>query len=63
MESRELAESGNPTDGQPGDEDVYVVTHRFTCRPCPGCGEPHYIDGCLDCGYGIDGNFGNERCD
>ena len=31
---------------------VSVVTHHFTCRPCPGCGDPHYVDGCPKCGYG-----------
>ncbi len=31
------------------------VTHHFTCKPCPGCGDPHYVDGCLRCGHGIDG--------
>lgn len=42
---------------------VTVVTHAFTCSPCHGCGDPHYIDGCLKCGYGINGNFENERCE
>lgn len=36
-------------------KEIQSVTHYFTCRPCPGCGDPHYIDGCLGCGHGIDG--------
>lgn len=38
-----------------------TVTCVIVCKPCRGCGDPHYVDGCLKCGYGIDGNFGNER--
>ena len=56
MESEPM--ESEPTGGRP-DEAV----HTFTCSPCRGCGDPYYVDGCLECGYGIDGNFGNERCD
>jgi len=35
----------------------FVVEARIECRPCPGCGDPHYVDGCPGCGYGIDGRF------
>ncbi len=37
-----------------------VVTATFTCKQCPGCGDPYYIDGCPDCGYGIDGHYPRE---
>lgn len=41
-----------------GEEPVMVIAeHKFTCRMCPRCGDPYYIDGCRGCGYGIDGDF------
>lgn len=51
-----------PTGGRP-DEAVRTVKMYVTCSPCRRCGTPYYVDGCLKCGYGIDGNFGNEKCD
>ena len=35
----------------------WQVTAKIECRPCPGCGDPFYVDGCPKCGYGIDGDF------
>lgn len=37
------------------------ITKDGLIRPCPRCGDPHYIDGCLDCGYGIDGDYDLEN--
>lgn len=39
------------------DVDIHGVTVRVDCKPCEGCGEPFYVDGCLKCGNGIDGRF------
>lgn len=33
----------------------YILEH------CPGCGKKWYVDGCLDCGYGIDGHRGPQE--
>lgn len=30
-----------------------IIGYTFTCMSCRGCGDPFYIDGCRECGYGI----------
>ncbi len=40
---------------------VHTVTVKVVCKPCEGCGDPFYVDGCLRCGNGIDGHFVNRR--
>ncbi len=37
------------------------VTAKVVCKPCEGCGDPFYVDGCLKCGNGIDGRFVGRR--
>ena len=33
-----------------------VTEARIECKPCPGCGDPFYVDGCPKCGCGIGGD-------
>ncbi len=48
--------AGKPDDHSGVSTEVEIIAeHTFVCKRCPGCGDPHYIDGCLDCGHGIDG--------
>ncbi len=37
------------------------VVVKVVCKPCSGCGDPFYVDGCLICGNGIDGRFVGRR--
>lgn len=37
-----------------------VIEAQIRCKPCPGCNDPYYVDGCPNCGYGIDGHFPNR---
>jgi hypothetical protein len=36
--------------------EIYREPGSYVMEHCPGCGKKWYVDGCLDCGYGIDGS-------